>query len=117
MTKEEAESAKMIKKSWTTIAGGEERLEAIGGDPLLFPGKADEATLARMPTCIIWESEFDAFITEASRFAARLKAAGRLLELVVIPGAKHDSGMYPEFDVLKVEREAFRVAIQKYLIK
>ena len=33
------------------------------------------------------------------RFANKLRAAGRLLELVVIPGAKHGSGMNPDFKV------------------
>ena len=31
-----------------------------------------------------------------------MRAAGRLLELVVIPGAKHGSGMMPNFNVWKV---------------
>lgn len=51
------------------------------------------------------------------RFAGRLRAAGRLLELVVIPGAKHGSGMMPHFNVWRMEREAWRLAIQEYLVK
>ena len=79
------------------------------------------------------------------RFANKLRSAGRLLELVVIPGSKHASvflsyflhittfvedknngdflsfcfpgGMMPEFSVWKVEREAWRVAINEYLVK
>ena len=76
------------------------------------------------------------------RFANKLRSAGRLLELVVIPGSKHASvflshflhittfyekwrfqsfcfpgGMTPEFSVWKVEREAWRVAINEYLVK
>jgi len=117
MTKEEAESSKLMKKIWTIIAGGEEALETKKGDPLLFPGKASEAILAKMPPCIVWENEFDMYITEATRFAAKLRAAGRLLELVVIPGAKHGSGLYPGHAVFKLEREAYRIAIQEYLIR
>ena len=86
-------------------------------DPLLYPGKVDEDTLKKMPPTIVWEAEFDTFITEAVRFANRLRAAGRLLEVVVIPGAKHGSGMLPMYECFKMEREAWRVAVQEYLIK
>ena len=46
-----------------------------------------------------------------------MRAAGRLLELVVIPGAKHGSGMMLNFQVWKLEREAWRFALQEYLVK
>ena len=52
-----------------------------------------------------------------ARFATKLRAAGRLLELVVIPGAKHGSGMMPDFKVWRMEREAWRMAVQEYLVK
>ena len=52
-----------------------------------------------------------------ARFASKLRAAGRLLELVVIPGAKHGSGIQPHFNVWRLEREAWRFAIQEYLVK
>ena len=42
-------------------------MEDKKSDPLLFPDKADDATLAKMPPTIVWESEFDSFITEATR--------------------------------------------------
>ena len=51
------------------------------------------------------------------RFANCLRAAGRLLELVVIPGIKHGSGMQPMMRCFKLEREAFRLAVQEYLVK
>ena len=51
------------------------------------------------------------------RFAQKLREAGRLLELVVVPGARHGSGMSPQFHAYKVERLAWRFAIQEYLIK
>ena len=91
-------------------------MEELSNDALLYPGKADEETLGKMPPTIIWEAEFDFYITEASRFASRLRAAGRLLEFVVIPGSKHGSGMSPMHKCFKVEREAWRTAIQEYLI-
>ena len=39
----------------------------MSADALLYPGKADDETLAKMPPTIIWESEFDIYITEATR--------------------------------------------------
>ena len=51
------------------------------------------------------------------RFANRLREAGRLLEFVVTPGIKHGSGMNPQNSSFKLEREAWRLAIQEYLIK
>merc|ERR1712123_248274 len=115
MTKEEAENAVGQQKIWRLIAGP--GMEAMKQDALLFPGKADELTLSKMPPTIVWDAEFDFYITEACRFASRLRAAGRLLELVIIPGAKHGSGMSPINGCFKMEREAWRLAIQEYLLK
>merc|ERR1712038_1979302 len=116
MTKEEAESAVMMQKIWQAIGGPD--FEAKRQDPLLFPGKASPELLAKMPPTIVWEDEFDMYITPASRFAHKLRTAGRLLEFVVIPGAKHGSGMMPQFSAIwKLTREAWRVAIQEYLVK
>merc|ERR550519_905078 len=115
MTKEEAENAGGQKKVWRLIAGP--KMESLKEDAILYPGKADDALLTKMPPTIVWESEFDFYITEATRFASRLRAAGRLLEFVVIPGAKHGSGMMPTHAVFKLEREAWRLAVQEYLLK
>jgi len=115
MTKEEAEHANGQQKVWRLLAGP--NIENMTNDPLLYPGKADEETLRKMPPTIVWDAEFDFFITEAVRFANRLRAAGRLLEVVVIPGAKHASGMSPMYQCFRLEREAWRIAIQEYLIK
>jgi len=115
MTKEEAENAGGQQKIWRLIAGP--KMDSLKDDPILYPGKADEALLSKMPPTIVWEAEFDFYITEATRFASRLRAAGRLLEFVVTPGAKHGSGMAPSHAVFKLEREAWRVAIQEYLKK
>ena len=43
-------------------------MEELQNDPLLYPGKTDEETLKKMPPTIIWEAEFDFYITEAFRF-------------------------------------------------
>merc|ERR1712240_262012 len=110
------ESGVMMRKIWQAIGGPD--FEAKRQDPLLFPGKASPELLAKMPPTIVWEDEFDMYITPATRFAHKLRTAGRLLEFVVIPGAKHGSGMMPQFSAIwKLTREAWRVAIQEYLIK
>ena len=36
-------------------------------DPLLYPGKAGDELLSKVPPTIIWENEFDIYITEATR--------------------------------------------------
>ena len=91
--------------------------DSLKDEAMLYPGKADERLLKKMPPTIVWEAEFDYYITEATRFASRLREAGRLLEFVVIPGAKHESRVSPIFSVFKMETEAWRLAIQEYLIK
>jgi len=117
MMTDEAERVVMMQKIWQTIGGPDFEAKQSAGDPLLFPGKADASLLARMPPTIIWESEFDQYLTPTTRFASKLRAAGRLLELVVIPGGKHGSGSQPHFNVWRLEREAWRFAIQEYLVK
>merc|ERR1711936_1062659 len=116
MTNEEREMAIGQRKIWRLIAGPDVDAEK-STDPLLYPAKASDEILSKVPPTIVWENEFDLYITEATRFASRLRACGRLLEFVVIPGAKHGSGFAPFHAVFKVEREAWRLAIQEYLIK
>eukprot|EP00092_Neocalanus_flemingeri_P037993 GFUD01041361.1.p1 GENE.GFUD01041361.1~~GFUD01041361.1.p1 ORF type:complete len:353 (+),score=93.20 GFUD01041361.1:247-1305(+) len=115
MTKHEADNSLGQQKIWRLIAGP--GIESMSKDALLYPGKADDETLSKMPPTIVWENEFDLYITEATRFASRLRAAGRLLEFVVIPGTKHGSGMMESHACFKVEREAWRMAMQEYLLK
>jgi len=116
MTREEREHAPGQRKIWRLIAGPDVDAEK-SSDPLLYPGKASDDLLAKVPPTIVWENEFDLYITEATRFATRLRACGRLLEFVVTPGAKHGSGFAPIHAVFKLEREAWRLAIQEYLVK
>ena len=92
-------------------------MDSQKSDPLLFPDKASDEILRKMPPTIVWEGEFDMFITEASRIAARLQGAGRLLEFVVIPGIKHASAFNPAFKCFNLEREAYCQAIEEYLLK
>merc|ERR1719481_772196 len=108
MTKQERDSCVGMRKTWEAIAGPGE-LDKKRDDPYLFPGHAKDEILEKMPPTIVWEAEFDMFITEATRFAARLKAAGRLLELVVIPGSNHGSDMMPGLRCYQVKMEAFKL--------
>merc|ERR1711981_944841 len=113
MTREEREGLYMMRKMYKLIAADFDKQKE---DPLLFPAKASDELLAKMPPTIIYEVEFDLFITEAPRFANRLRAAGRLLELIVIPGAKHGSDMNPaNKGLFKVGRAAMKLALKEYL--
>ena len=112
MTKEEKENNPGMRKCWKLIAAD---FEAQKDDPLLFPGKASDELLQKFPPTIVEESEFDMFITEATRLAYRLRAAGRLLEFMVIPGGKHGSAMNPRMKCFKTAMEARRLAFQHYV--
>ena len=65
MTAEESEGALMMQKIWQAIAGPD--FESKRKDPLLFPGKASPELFAKMPPTIVWEDEFDMYITPATR--------------------------------------------------
>ena len=71
----------------------------------------------KFPPTIIWEAEFDMYITEATRMAFKLRAAGRLLEFVVIPGSKHGSYIMPGIKSFKVHNDALKLALEEYLHK
>ena len=62
-----------------------EDFEKQRSGPLLFPDKAGDDMLERLPPTIIWEQDFDMFITEAGRMTKRMRAERRLLEFVVLP--------------------------------
>ena len=65
MTHEEAENAVMMRKVWSCIGGPD--FEAKRNTPEMFPAKASAELLAKMPPTIIWEAEFDSYITSATR--------------------------------------------------
>ena len=104
----------MQKKIWRLIATD---LEAQYSDPLLYPGKASDELLAKMPPTVMFEDEFDIYVTEAARFSRRLRAAGRLLEYVEFPGCTHGMHMFPwaekEFNM---GMGAYKKIIKEYLI-
>ena len=113
MTKEEREVAKSMRKNWKMIADDWEKQRH---DPLLFPDKAKDKDLMRMPPTVMITGEFDIFITEATRMANKLRAAGRLLELVIFPGMMHSSNWYPDNECFNTRLDALKLIIEEYLI-
>merc|ERR1719189_711438 len=114
MTKEERDTHLMMRKIWNLLAADMEKQKE---DPLLFPGKASFGVLEKFPPTIIVEGEFDMFITEATRMAYKLRAAGRLLEFIVIPGSKHGSYTVPMLKCFKTCYDAMKLAFEEYLHK
>ena len=55
------------KGSFDTPSGPAFETKRATSDPMLFPGKASDSLLAAMPPTIVWEEEFDMYITPATR--------------------------------------------------
>jgi len=116
MPKHEKESAIMMRGFWKMIAQDIDKRD----DPLLFPDKASDEILEKMPPTIVFELEFDMFLTEASRLARRLRENGRLLELIIIPGLRHLDWEYCLLGKTKNSKlyiDTFKMAIEEYLKK
>ena len=113
MTLEEREAHTSLRKIWRDLIAAD--YEEQKSNPHLFPGKASEELLEKFPPTIILESEFDIFITEASRLANRLRRAGRLLEFVVIPGGTHMSIYMPGTTTNKVLTETVKTIGKEYI--
>ena len=93
MTKEERENSSLMKRIWRLLAND---LTKDINDPVLFPDKAKDKLLMKLSPTVMISGEFDIFLTETTRFANRLRSAGRLLEFIVFPGVKHSSNWYPK---------------------
>ena len=115
MTKEERESAAGMRKIWKCLATDLDT-QRNDGDPLLFPAKANDELIAKFPPTIIWETEFDFYLTESSRMARRLRATGRLLEFYVLPGALHSSTSFPQMKLFEKSLTDYKLAIETYLL-
>ena len=115
MTTEERGNVFAMKKVWECIATDLDA-QRKNGDPLLFPAKASDELLAKFPPTIIWEHEFDFFITQAIRMAMRLRRVGRLLELYILPGAMHDSTIEPGTALFEQELRDMKHAVDNYLL-
>merc|ERR1712032_1096187 len=110
----------MLSQTETEFAGGMRAMMdgMLGQTPFATDPAYIEAYASCDNTVLEVPTKHDMYITPATRFAHKLRTAGRLLEFVCIPGAKHGSGMMPSFRALwKLAREAWRVAIQEYLVK
>lgn len=116
MTKEEAGMAVGQRAIWAALAT-DLKEQRSRPDPLLFPAKSPDDLLEKFPPTLIVESEFDFYITEATRFARRLNSAGRLLDLVVIPGIGHAQGMEkPEMKKFQETMDIMKTIVKAYLI-
>ena len=113
MTKEEREMAYGFRRIWRCIA---EDIKKQWSDPLLFPAKASDEIIAKMPPTIIWEMEFDMCITEASRMANRMQRMGRLLEFRVQPGMNHGGARLPGSQGFLVYIQDYKLALEHYLL-
>ena len=97
---------------WKYIA---KDLDADWKDPHLFPSKASDELIKKMPPTIIFSAEFDIFITESERMARRMRQNGKLLEFCCIPGISHGHYMYPQLKCYRVFYDAYKLAVDEYV--
>jgi len=115
MTVEERACVKLgIKLMWKYIA---KDLDAQWSDPLLFPSKASDELIKKMPPTVIISAEFDIFLTETERMARRMRQNGRLLELISIPGITHGNYMDPSLTCYKTFHDSYKLAVDEYVKK
>ena len=67
LTKQEVAKFQIMQQIWKAIAGSDFESERSKWNPLLFPGKASEELLSKMPPTIVWAAEFDLYIAQATR--------------------------------------------------
>merc|ERR1712193_379672 len=116
MTKEERDFVGMQKLIWNAVATDLEEQRA-SQDPLLFPAKASDDLLALFPPTVVLEVEFDQYITENIRMANRLRAKGRLLDLVVLPGVNHGQNVDPRnTKKFKESLHIMKTLVREYLL-
>ena len=113
MTKEERKVHTSMRKIWRDVIPTDFQLEKRS--PHLFPGKASDELLMKFPPTVIIEVEFDMFITELTRFASRLRRAGRLLEFVVVPGATHLSCFVPGTGAYQTLKNVVKFIAEEYV--
>ena len=58
-------------------------------DPILFPGLMPVECLQKMPPTIVTTGEFDFMRKDALAIIEKLRKAGRLLDVLDMPGASH----------------------------
>lgn len=97
---------------WKYIA---KDIKAQWSDPLLFPAKASDELIQRMPATVIFSAEFDIFITETERMARRMRQNGRLLEFCCLPGHTHGAFVRPDIGAYRAFHDAYSLAIREYV--
>merc|ERR1711892_1114198 len=113
MTAEEREiEAQGMRVMWKSIA---KDVTTDWADPLLFPGKAPDELIQKMPPTVIFSAEFDMFVTETERMARRMRSCGRLLELCSLPGIGHASYLFPALKCYKKFYSCYRLAMDEYV--
>ena len=90
-------------------------IKAQWSDPLLFPAKASDELIQKMPATVIISAEFDIFITETERMARRMRQNGRLLELCCMPGVTHGAFVRPDIGAYRAFHDAYKLAITEYV--
>ena len=90
-------------------------IKAQWSDPLLFPSKASDELIQKMPPTVIFSAEFDIFITETERMARRMRQNGRLLELCTMPGVTHGAFVRPDIGAYRAFHDAYKLAITEYV--
>jgi len=86
-------------------------------DPLLFPAKASDELIQKMPPTVIFSAEFDMFVTETERMARRMRSNGRLLDLCSLSGIGHCSYMYPSLKCSEKFYSCYKLALDEYVRK
>lgn len=113
MTAEEKDiEAQGMRVIWKSIARD---LTVDWTDPLLFPGKASDELIQKMPPTVIFSAEFDMFVTETERMARRMRSNGRLLELCSLPGIGHASYLYPGLECYRKFYSCYKLALAEYV--
>lgn len=99
-------------------------------DPILFPGLMPVECLQKMPPTIVTTGEFDFMRKDALAIIEKLRKAGRLLDVLDMPGASHAqeqkvndaSALLSEIETIRIwnkfvlgEEQKLRPAISKNL--
>jgi len=113
MTAEERDiEAQGMRVIWKSVA---KDLTADWSNPLLFPAKASDKLIQKMPPTVIFSAEFDMFITETERMARRMRSNGRLLEFCCLPGIGHASYLYPGLECYAKFYSCYKLAVDEYV--
>ena len=89
--------------------------QQVEKDPWLLPGKMDAAMVEKLPPTAIFTGEFDFCRRDATQFAEKLKAAGKLLGLQDMPGVTHGYEFHESLDEAKWNQEEWDKAFDAWV--